>query len=82
MRRRGIIAAAEAVVAGTLVNGRAEVKLDADFAALVHTEEYHVFLTSHDPTSKGLAVAGIRADSFTVQEHAGGTSGGTFSYRV
>jgi hypothetical protein len=66
----------------SLVNGHAEVKLDPDFAVLVHADDYHVFLTSHDPASKGLAVAGMRADGFTVQEHAGGTSGGTFSWRV
>ncbi|MDQ6834015.1 MAG: hypothetical protein M3008_11500, partial [Chloroflexota bacterium] len=28
---------------GTLANGKAEVALDADFAALVHTNNYHVF---------------------------------------
>lgn len=65
-----------------LVNGHAEVRLDMDFAALVHADDYYVFLTSHDPASQGLAVAGMRADGFAVQEHAGGTSSGTFSYRV
>ena len=32
---------------GTLAGGKADIKLDADFAALIHTEDYHVFLTSH-----------------------------------
>ena len=33
-----------------LVNGRARVRLDPDFDALVHGDNYHVFLTAHgDP---------------------------------
>lgn len=67
---------------GTLVGGKAEIKIAADFAAAVDTASYHVFLTSHDPASKGLAVAARQADRFAVQEHAGGTSNLTFSWRM
>lgn len=67
---------------GTLVGGKAEIKIAADFAAAVDTANYHVFLTSHDPVSMGLAVAARHADIFVVQEHAGGTSNLTFSWRM
>lgn len=67
---------------GTLVNGRTEIAVAADFAAAVDTAAYHVFLTSHDPASKGLAVAARQADKFVVREHAGGTSDQTFSWRM
>lgn len=66
----------------TLAGGKAEVKLDPDFAALIHTDDYHVFPVSHDAASKGLAVTAHRPDGFTVQEHGGGASGGKFSYRI
>jgi hypothetical protein len=67
---------------GTLASGRAEVRLDADFAAVVKMDDYHVFLTPRDAGCKGLAVVAQRADGFTVQELNGGTSNGAFSYRV
>jgi hypothetical protein len=67
---------------GKLVGGKAEVKLDPDFAVLIHTEDYHVFLTPRDAGCKGLAVTAQRGDAFTVQELNGGVSTGTFSYRV
>jgi hypothetical protein len=67
---------------GTLAGGKAEIKIAADFAATVDTANYHVFLTSHDPASMGLAVAARQADMFAVQEHAGGTSNLTFSWRM
>lgn len=56
---------------GTLTNGKATIILDKEFAAVVHTAAYHVFPISHDPTSKGLAVAARHADRFEVQEHSG-----------
>jgi hypothetical protein len=67
---------------GTLVGGRAEVKIDPGFAAVAEMADYHVFLTPSDATSRGLAATARRADGFTVQELGGGASGGTFSYRV
>jgi hypothetical protein len=64
-----------------LVNGKADVKLDADFAALVHADTYLVFLT---PTgdSRGLYVADKTPVGFTVREQQGGTASVPFSYRV
>ncbi len=67
---------------GKLVNGEADVKVDADFAALVHTDNYYVFLTTHNEDGGGLAVTQRRADGFVVQERGKGTSNGTFSSRV
>jgi len=67
---------------GTLVNGKAEVTLDPTFADVIHTENYHVFLTGHDENVEGHVVTERRADRFVVKERKGGTSGGTFSYRV
>ncbi|MHB8645973.1 MAG: hypothetical protein ACYDAR_09330 [Thermomicrobiales bacterium] len=64
-----------------LVGGKAEVKFDADFATIVHTDAYHVFLT---PTggSKGIYVIGKTATGFVVREQQGGTSSLGVSYRV
>src|SRR5262249_23512549 len=67
---------------GQLVSGRATVTLDPDYAALVETGDYHVFVTPRDAACKGLAVVAQSASSVTVQELHGGTSSGTFSYRV
>src|SRR5262249_27461845 len=53
---------------GTLANGKAEIKLDPDFAVLIHTEDYHVFLTPYGNTN-GLHVTGRGATGFTVEEH-------------
>jgi hypothetical protein len=64
-----------------LVGGRAEVLLDPDFAAIVRTEDYHVFLTPEGNT-EGLYVSQRSADGFEVLEQRGGASDATFSYRV
>lgn len=65
-----------------LVNGTAEVKLDADFAAVVETASYHVFLTPRDANTQGLAVTAQVATGFSVRELRGGTSTLAFSYRI
>ena len=66
---------------GTLAKGRAEIKIDADFAKAVDlTRKYHVFVTPHDSKSKGLAVVARLTDHFVVEEQGGGDS--TFSYRL
>lgn len=74
---------------GTLVNGKAEVALDADFAALSHTDNYHVFLTAHN--DHHLHVSQHAASSFTVEADTALAAlkgkkatdlTGTFSYRV
>ncbi len=66
---------------GQLVQGRATIQLDPDFAAVVHGESYHVFLT---PTAdcNGLYVSQRTPQGFTVQELRGGTSSLAFSYRL
>ena len=50
---------------GTLAGGKAEVKLDPDFAAVVDTSNLHVFLTPHDETHH-LAVKATGGGGFTV----------------
>lgn len=66
-----------------LENGKADVALDPDFAALVSTEKdaYHVFLTPYAET-KGLFVARRDARSFVVKEQDGGTGHAPFAYRI
>jgi hypothetical protein len=55
---------------GQLVNGKADVRLDADFAAIATTGDYHVFLTMYDAAQ--LLFVGYRtAAGFTVQAERG-----------
>ncbi|MHB8645972.1 MAG: hypothetical protein ACYDAR_09325 [Thermomicrobiales bacterium] len=64
-----------------LVNGHAEVTLDPEFAALIHTEAYHVFLTPGGDC-KGLYVTNKRATGFAVGELQAGTSSLLLTWRV
>lgn len=64
-----------------LVKGRAEVKLDPDFAALVHTHDYHVFVSAYGD-SKGLYVSDRTKHGFIVRENQGGASNVGLSYRI
>ncbi len=64
-----------------LAGGRASVTLDPDFAAVVNTADYRVFLTP-EGDSRGLYVSSKSATGFTVREQQGGTSSLAFSYRV
>ena len=66
---------------GRVVAGRGEVKMDADFAALVHGDDYHIFLTPRGD-SNGLYVSGLTSSGFEVREQKGGTSSLDFDYRV
>jgi len=66
---------------GTLVGGRATVALDPEFAPLVATDTYRVFLTP-EGDCKGLYVSSKTPTGFEVRELQGGTSGVTFSYRI
>ena len=66
---------------GQLVNGRADVRLDRDFAAVIHSDHYRVFLTP-EGDSKGLYVTNKTPTGFEVREQQGGTSSVAFSYRV
>jgi hypothetical protein len=76
---------------GTLVAGKAEIKLEPLFAQHVRTDSYHVFLTPHDASH--LLAATVRAgQGFSVEASASaeavakGTKAadlsGTFSWRV
>jgi hypothetical protein len=64
-----------------LSDGRAEVALDVDFAALIDTDGYHVFLTPEGDSS-GLYVNSRTSSTFEVREQAAGRSTLGFSYRV
>jgi hypothetical protein len=64
-----------------IVEGRAQVDLDDEFAAMVQTDDYHVFLTPEGET-QGLYVSARRPDEFEVREQQGGTGNLTFSYRI
>ncbi len=64
-----------------LVRGRARVRLDRTFAAVVRTGDYHVFL-SPEGLSHGLYVSRRTRDGFEVREHHRGTSTVAFSYRI
>jgi hypothetical protein len=64
-----------------LADGRAQVRLDPDFAATVDTDDYHVFLTEYDDNN-ALNVTERSATGFVVRAKASDTASGTFSYRV
>jgi hypothetical protein len=65
---------------GQLVNGQAAVHLEPDFAAVVQTDAYHVFLTMYD-SAHVLYVTNRTAGGFVVQAGQAGASG-AFSWRV
>src|SRR5262249_44102971 len=80
---------AEDFGSGTLANGKAEVTLDPVFAALIHTEDYHVFLTEH--AHQHLSVTRRAPGGFSVEADADLAKlkgkpatelSGTFSWRV
>jgi len=66
---------------GRLVRGSTKVRLDRDFAAVVRTGDYHVFLTP-EGDSQGLYVSGKSKTGFEVREQQNGKSGARFSYRI
>jgi hypothetical protein len=63
-----------------LVNGKADVRIDARFAAVVRGP-YHVFITPYGK-SNGLYVSNRTRTSFSVREHGNGRSVLAFSYRI
>jgi len=73
---------------GTVVNGKADVKIDPEFAALIHTDTYHVFVTAHSDqqlhvpqrTPTGFQVAMTTTGVVRGTAIVGG--GETFSYRI
>ncbi|MGI8857334.1 MAG: hypothetical protein ACR2JW_16445 [Thermomicrobiales bacterium] len=76
---------------GTLVNGKAEVKVDPQFMALIHTDSYHVFLTPHDAehhlavparAGQGFTVAASPSTEAVAKGKKAADLSGTFSWRV
>jgi hypothetical protein len=67
--------------AARLKNGRATVKLDADFAKVIRRGGYHVFLTPKGDCG-GLYVRRQGGASFEVRELQGGRSSVAFCYRI
>jgi hypothetical protein len=64
-----------------LKSGRVAVKLDADFARVIKSRDYHVFVTPHGDC-RGLYVRRKAANNFEVRELSGGKSNISFSYRI
>jgi hypothetical protein len=64
-----------------LRRGRVRVKLDADFAEVIATGDYRVFLTPEGDCN-GLYVAKKSGAAFEVRELGGGKSSVNFSYRI
>lgn len=64
-----------------LSRGSVKVRLDRDFAAVVRTRGYHVFLTP-EGKSNGLYVSRKKRTGFEVREQQSGKSSIRFSYRV
>jgi hypothetical protein len=64
-----------------LVKGTAHVLLDPEFAQVVDTASYHVFITAYGDCG-GLYVSKRTAKGFDVTEHGGGQSQIAFSWRV
>jgi hypothetical protein len=64
-----------------LRNGRAVVRLDADFANVIKRGDYRVFVTP-EGDCRGLYVRRKSAARFEVRELAGGKSNVAFSYRI
>jgi hypothetical protein len=64
-----------------LVKGKADVKLEKEFARVVRTDSYHVFVTPCGD-SNGLYVATRNSRGFSVKEQGGGKSTIHFAYRI
>jgi hypothetical protein len=75
---------------GTLAGGKANIALDADFAALVDTRTMHLFMTAHGPhylhveqqTVAGFTVVATAIGSGQAGGPKPAEGGGTFSWRV
>ncbi len=66
---------------GQLVNGQAQVELAPDFAAVVKSDTYHVFISEYEDNN-ALFVSKRTSTGFSVRAKSSKTAGGTFSYRV
>ncbi len=66
---------------GALRSGRAIIRIPKDFAPLIRTGDYHVFITPYGNCG-GLFVANRTRTQFEVRELNGGKSNVRFSYRI
>ncbi len=66
---------------GSLRSGRATIRIRKDFAPLIRTGDYHVFITPYGDCG-GLFVANRTRAQFEVRELNGGKSNVRFSYRI
>jgi hypothetical protein len=66
---------------GYLKNGQAEIPLDAEFASIVNSDDYHVFLSEYDDNNV-LYVTNRTTTGFGVRSKLSATASGTFSYRI
>jgi hypothetical protein len=66
---------------GQLVNGQAQVQLDAGFAAIVKSESYHVFVTEYEDNN-ALYVVNRTSAGFGVRAKLSNTANSLFSYRI
>jgi hypothetical protein len=66
---------------GQLVNGQAQVQLEAGFAAVVNSDSYHVFITEYEDHN-ALYVVNRTNTGFGVRAKTSNTAKGTFSYRI
>jgi hypothetical protein len=64
-----------------LVKGKAQVMLPRDFAAVIKTDSYHVFLAPYG-RSNGLYVSKRNRQGFAVEEQGNGKSNLKFSFRI
>jgi hypothetical protein len=64
-----------------LINGEADVTLDADFVSVVDSTDYYIFLTEYGD-SEGLYISGQTPAGFQVRERRSGQSTLPFRYRV
>ncbi len=74
-----------------MAGGKADIKLDPDFAAVVDTSKLHVFLTPHDEhfalhltgrTASGFTVTAVPSTTGAAAGHRTADAQGTFTYRV
>jgi hypothetical protein len=66
---------------GQLIGGVAQVGIESEFAFLVHSDAYRVFLTALGDC-RGLYVSRRGANGFEVRELSGGQSNVAFTYRI
>jgi hypothetical protein len=66
---------------GQLVNGQAQVQLDAGFAAIIKSESYHVFVTEYEDNN-ALYVVNRTSTGFGVRAKLSNTANSLFSYRI